>query len=50
MKEWLIDLYPIQIGVPTKVRVFAANQAQALKVAKEMYPQYKPGSIKQISN
>lgn len=50
MKEWLVDLYPIGKGSPTKTRVFAANQAHAMKVAKEMHPNYRPFSAKLISD
>lgn len=48
MKEWIIDLYPIGGGQPTKTRVFAANQAAAIKIAKEMHPEYRTGSIKPV--
>jgi len=48
MKEFLIDLYPKKGGTPTKTRVFAPNQAAAIKIAKEMNPNYKTGSIKTL--
>ena len=41
MKEWIVDLHPIGGGFPTKTRVFAANQAAAIKIAKEMNPKYR---------
>jgi hypothetical protein len=50
MKEWIVDLYPIGKGTPTKIRIFAANQAHAVKIAKEMYPNYHTGSIKLVQN
>jgi type I site-specific restriction endonuclease len=48
MKEYLIDLYKKTGGLPTKTRVFASNQASALKIAKQMNPDYRTGGIKQI--
>jgi len=50
MKEWIVDLYPVGKGFPTKTRVFAANQAAAVKIAKEMYPSYHTGTVKQVSS
>ena len=49
MKEWVVDLYPIGGGMPTKARVFAANQAAAIKLAKEMYPKYRTGAVKPVN-
>ena len=46
MKEWIVDLYPRGGGLPTKTRVFAANQAAAIKIAREMNPGYRTGSVK----
>ena len=48
MKEYIIDLYKIGGGQPSKTRVFAANQAAAIKIAREMNPQYKTGAIKEV--
>ena len=49
MKEWIVDLFPIGGGMPTKVRVFAPNQAAAIKLAKDLHPNYRTGSIKPIN-
>ncbi len=48
MKEYLIDLYNKKGGLPSKTRVFASNQAAAIKIAREMNPNYKTGAIKQL--
>lgn len=46
MKEWIVDLYPIGGGFPSKTRIFAGNQAAAIKIAKEMNPKYRTGNVK----
>lgn len=46
MKEFLVDIK--KIGLHTKARIFASNQAHAFRLAKEMYPDYRIGSIKEI--
>ena len=48
MKEYLIDLYKKGGGLPSKTRVYAANQAAAIKIAREMNPNYKTGAIKEL--
>lgn len=46
MKEFLIDIK--KTGLHTKTRIFASNQAHAFRLVKEMYPDYRIGSIKEI--
>ncbi len=46
MREWIVDLYNKSGGLPTKTRIFAANQGAAIKLAKEMNPNYRTGSVK----
>lgn len=46
MKEYVVDLHPIGGGSQTKTRVFASNPAHAIKIAKEMYPKYRTGTVK----
>ncbi len=46
MKEFLVDIK--KTGLHTKARIFASNQAHAFRLAKEMYPDYRIGSIKEI--
>lgn len=48
MKEYLIDLYKKTGGLPSKTRVFAPNQASAIKTAREMNPNYRTGAIKEL--
>ena len=48
MKEYIIDLYKKGGGLPTKTRVFAANQAAAIKIAREENPNHKTGAIKEL--
>lgn len=48
MKEYIIDLYKKGGGTPSKVRLFAGNAAAALKVAKNMHPDYRTGGIKEL--
>lgn len=48
MREWIVDLYKVGGGLPSKTRVFAANQAAAIKIAKEMNPGYRTGSVKSV--
>lgn len=48
MKEWIVDLYKKSGGIPTKTRIFAPNQAAAIKLAKDMNPNYRTGSVKPI--
>ena len=50
MKEWIVDLWPIGGGIPTKVRLIASNQAAAIKLAKELYSSYRTGSVKLLNN
>ncbi len=50
MQEWIVDLIPIGGGTPTKVRLFAPNQASARKIAKEIYSNYRIGGVKPMSN
>ncbi|MBZ9632540.1 hypothetical protein LB465_17305 [Salegentibacter sp. LM13S] len=45
MKEWIVNLHPKGGGLLTKTRVFAANQGAALKIAREMNPNYRTGSV-----
>ena len=47
MREWIVDLHPIGGGLPTKTRVFAGNQAAAIKIAKEQNPDYRTGGVKE---
>ena len=46
MKEYIVDLYPIGGGLRTKTRIFAGNEAGAIKIAREMNPKYRTGSVK----
>jgi hypothetical protein len=46
MKEYVVDLHPIGGGSQTKIRVFASNPAHAIKIAREIYPNYRTGSVK----
>lgn len=48
MKEFLIDLYPKKGGSPSKTRIYAANQAAALRSAKQQNPNFKTGAIKEL--
>lgn len=48
MKEFLIDLYPRGGGSLSKIRVFAPNQAAAMRTAKQQNPKFKIGGIKEI--
>lgn len=48
MKEFIVDLYKKGGGLPTKTRVFAGNAAGAIKIAKEMNPDYRTGSAKEV--
>ncbi len=48
MKEYIVDLFPKKSGLSTKTRVFAVNQSAALKLAKEMYPNYRAGAVKPV--
>lgn len=48
MKEFIVDLYKKSGGMPTKMRIFAPNFSSALKIAKEMNPNYRTGSVKPI--
>ena len=47
MKEYIVDLYPIGGGLPTKTRIFAPNQAAAIKIAKQQNPKYRTGAVKE---
>jgi hypothetical protein len=46
MKEWIVDLFPKGGGIQTKTRVFASNQAAAIKLAKGLYPNHRTGAVK----
>ena len=48
MNEFIVDLYKIGGGLPTKTRVFAGNQSAAIKIAKEMNPGYRVGAVKPV--
>jgi hypothetical protein len=48
MKEYLVNLHPIGGGFPTKTRVFAGNAAAAVKIAKNMNPNYRVGAVEQV--
>ncbi len=48
MKEFIVDLFPKKGGQPTKARIFAGNEAGAFRLAQQMYPEYRPGSIKAV--
>lgn len=49
MKEYIVDLHPINGDSQTKTRVFASNPAHAIKIAREMYPNYRTGSVKSVN-
>lgn len=46
MKEFLVDI--IKPKLQTKARIFASNAAHAYRLAKDMYPDYRIGNIKEI--